>query len=54
LEAKQHAYRVQVRGTPEEVCKLVLWTALETKAQVRGFRVAERSLEDAFLEAIHG
>jgi len=30
----------------------VLQAATETNAQVRGVRLAERSLEDAFLEAI--
>jgi hypothetical protein len=31
---------------------MVFKAATETEAQVRGFKVAERSLEDAFMEAI--
>jgi ABC-2 type transport system ATP-binding protein len=46
-------YRVQVAGTREHAIATVLQAANETSAQVRGVRLAERSLEDAFLEAIH-
>ena len=45
-------YRVQVAGTREHAIATVLQAATETNAQVRGVRLAERSLEDAFLEAI--
>jgi len=45
-------YRIQLDGTPEDAARLAMQTAVETGAQVRGFRVAERTLEDAFLEAV--
>jgi ABC-2 type transport system ATP-binding protein len=49
---KRATYRVQVAGTREVAIATVLQAAKETNAQVRGVRLAERSLEDAFLEAI--
>lgn len=52
MPPKRTTYRIQMPGIPEEVAKVVYQTARETGAQVRGFVVAERSLEDAFLEAI--
>ena len=45
-------YRVQVAGTRENAIATVLQAANETNAQVRGVKLAERSLEEAFLEAI--
>ena len=48
-----YQYRLQGPGAPEEICKVVVKSAREAGAQVRGFRLAERSLEDAFLEVIH-
>jgi ABC-2 type transport system ATP-binding protein len=45
-------YRIQVPGLPEDAAKLVMKAAQEAGAQVRGFRVAERTLEHAFLEAV--
>lgn len=45
-------YRIQLVGTPEDAARLAMQTAVETGAQIRGFRVAERTLEDAFLEAV--
>ncbi len=45
-------YRVQVAGTRENAVATVLLAAQETSAQVRGIRLAERSLEEAFLEVI--
>lgn len=47
-----HWYRVQASGTPAEVGKLALAAARDSQAQVRGFRIAERSLEDVFMEAV--
>lgn len=47
-----HWYRVLGSGIPMEVGKLALAAAREAKTQVRGFHIAERSLEDAFLEAV--
>ena len=46
------SYRVQVAGTREHAVATVLQAATETNAQVRGVKLAERSLEEAFLEAI--
>jgi ABC-2 type transport system ATP-binding protein len=54
LEARPYAYRVQTSGTPEQLAPLVLKTAKETGAQVRGFKLAERTLEEAFLSALEG
>ena len=53
LERGTYSYRLQGPGKPEETCKLVVKAAKQAGAQVRGFRVAERSLEDTFLEVIH-
>ena len=52
LESKSNTCRVQAAGTPEEIGRILLEVARATGAQVRGFRVAERSLEDVFLEAV--
>lgn len=52
LAAKGTSYLFQLPGTPEEACRLLMMCANRHGAQVRGFKVAERSLEDAFLEAI--
>lgn len=49
---KRATYRVQLAGTRENAISVVLAAAAESNAQVRGVRLAERSLEDAFLEAI--
>ncbi len=46
------AYRVQLPGTPEENLKVILAVARKANAQVRGFQVAERTLEEAFLEVL--
>jgi len=45
-------YRIQLEVLPEEAARIALECARETNAQVRGFRVAQRTLEDAFLEAV--
>ncbi len=45
-------YRVQSPGTPDTVAAMVLQAAKETGAQVRGFALAQRSLEEAFLEVL--
>jgi len=45
-------YRVQMPGRPEEAMPVVLAAAQEAGAQVRGFALAERSLEEAFLQAV--
>ncbi len=54
LHSKGFSYRIQASGTPDQVARLVFQAARDTNTQVRGFQAAERSLEDAFLEAIHG
>jgi ABC-2 type transport system ATP-binding protein len=54
LSAHGTTYRLQVPGRPEEVLKMALAAARETGAQVRGFAAAERTLEDAFMEALNG
>lgn len=54
LESRPYAYRVQAAGTPEQLAPIVLKTAKEAGAQVRGFKLAERTLEEAFLSAMEG
>ena len=54
LSAKGYSYRFQGNGAPDEMLRKLFSAAQITGAQLRGFQVAERSLEDAFLEAIHG
>ena len=53
IDVKGQTYRVKTPGTASETCKLAFQAAAKVGAQVRGFQLAERSLEDAFLEAIH-
>jgi ABC-2 type transport system ATP-binding protein len=52
LEAKPYAYRVQAPGAPDQLAPIALKAAKETGAQIRGFRIAERTLEEAFLSAL--
>jgi len=54
IEARPYAYRVQTNGTPEQLAAIALKTAKETGAQVRGLKIAERSLEEAFFTALEG
>jgi ABC-2 type transport system ATP-binding protein len=54
LSSKGYSYRFQAPGAPAEVLRMMQIAAGQTGAQLRGFVVAERSLEDAFLEAVHG
>lgn len=44
--------RVQIAGTREQAMNTILSIAKETGAQVRGVKLAERSLEEAFLSAV--
>jgi ABC-2 type transport system ATP-binding protein len=44
--------RVQVAGTREHAMNTILQSAKESGAQVRGVKLAERSLEEAFLTAV--
>lgn len=52
MPPKFSTYRVTYPGLPEEVAKVVFTAAREAGAQVRGFSLAQRSLEEAFLEVI--
>lgn len=54
LSARGAVYRVQLPGTPEEVIRKLFECARSVDSQIRGFQVAQRSLEDAFLEAVNG
>lgn len=45
-------YRVQLPGSPSTVVREILRVAATSGAQVRGLALAERSLEEAFLQAI--
>lgn len=47
-------YRVQAPGLPLEIHRLVQRAAREAAVQIRGFQVAQRSLEEAFLESVSG
>jgi hypothetical protein len=46
--------RVKLPGAPDDVTRAVFAAAEQSGAQVRGYAAAERSLEEAFLEAVHG
>ncbi|HWD37267.1 MAG TPA: hypothetical protein VG944_00330, partial [Fimbriimonas sp.] len=52
LSVERSTYRVKGSGLPQEVQRIVFEAALKSKSQIRGFNLAERSLEDAFLDAI--
>lgn len=52
ISSKPLEWRVQAPGTPEELLPKVLVAARKAGAQVRGFGLAERSLEEAFLAAV--
>lgn len=52
LYARSTSLRVQLPGTPDQVLAKVFSLAKEHQSQIRGFQVAERSLEDAFLAAL--
>lgn len=54
VSSKGQSYRFQTTGTPEQAAKLLFSAAHRVGAQIRGFDIAERSLEEAFLEAVHG
>lgn len=45
-------YRVELAGSQEEAVRVILAAARESGAQVRGLHVAERSLEEAFLQVL--
>lgn len=47
-------YRVLAPGKADEVTKLVFNAAKESNVQIRSYMAAERSLEEAFMEAVNG
>jgi ABC-2 type transport system ATP-binding protein len=52
LSTNHSTVRIQTTLSHQETHRLVLLAAQESGAQVRGFELAERSLEEAFLEAV--
>ncbi len=52
IHSNSTTYRIQMPGTPDEVLVKVMGVAKGCNVQIRGFQVAERSLEDAFLEVL--
>lgn len=52
LSAATYRCRLQAPGSPESLCRQIVQAAQETGAQVRGFQMAQRSLEEAFMEVI--
>ena len=54
IEARTFTYRIQAPGVPEDLAAKALQAAQQTGAQIRGFKVAERSLEEAFMDVLEG
>lgn len=54
VSAKGAEYRLAAPGSPEELSRRLFVAAAESGAQIRGVRPAQRSLEEAFLEALDG
>lgn len=54
LTEKGYHFRIQAANSPEDSLRMILAAARESDAQVRGFAVAERSLEEAFMAAVAG
>ena len=52
MPPKRTTYRILMPGRVEETARVAMEAARETGAQIRGYAEAERSLEDAFLDAI--
>ena len=52
LSLQRQTYRLKASLDIKEIQKIVYSAARETEVQVRGFQLAERSLEDAFMDAI--
>jgi ABC-2 type transport system ATP-binding protein len=52
LFVERNSYRFQGPGLPSEVQKILFQIARESGIQIRGFKLAERSLEDAFLNVL--
>ncbi len=54
VQAKGCEYRLCGTGTPDALARLIFESARESDAQVRRLAMAERTLEEAFLEAVSG
>ena len=52
LFVERTSYRFQGTGLPTEVQKMLFQAAKDVGVQIRGFRLAERSLEEAFLDVL--
>ena len=52
MPPKRTTYRIQMPGLLEDTAKSAMEAAKTSGAQIRGFSQAERSLEDAFMDAI--
>ncbi len=52
VSRQRYSIRMKAPGSAQEAAKLAMLAARESGAQVRGFKVAERSLEDVFLQAV--
>jgi ABC-2 type transport system ATP-binding protein len=52
LFVERNSYRFQGKGLPSEAQKELFKIARESQVQIRGFKLAERSLEDAFLNVL--
>jgi len=52
VSAQRQHYRIKADMPLPDIQRIVYSTARKTDAQVRGFQLAERSLEDAFMDAI--
>ncbi len=52
LQARSNTYRIIAPGLPEEAARFLLTCAHDSSVQIRGLMVAERSLEDVFINAI--
>jgi len=52
MPPKRTTYRIQIKGLPQDAAAIAMQAAKESGAQIRGFSQAERSLEDAFMDAI--
>jgi ABC-2 type transport system ATP-binding protein len=52
MATRPNTYRISTDRSPEAMMQIVFRAATATDAQVRGFQVAERTLEEIFMEAI--
>lgn len=54
ISATSASYRMVARKTPSDMARMAFECATRTGAQIRGFNVAQRSLEEVFMEVVHG